>query len=83
MTRRGARRDPRCRGQGADLFQRPEEQGNNIGAPAQPDEIDRFLVMLRTTKQHATDADLATIEQELRLFAKPYQRPAPLRKAAG
>ena len=47
----------------------------NIGAPAQPDEIDHFLVMLRATKQHATDADLAAIESELREFAKPYQRP--------
>jgi hypothetical protein len=53
----------------------PKHGGGNIGAPAQPDEIDHFLVMLRTTKQHATDADLTVIEQELREFAKPYQRP--------
>jgi hypothetical protein len=53
----------------------PKHGGGNIGAPAQPDEIDHFLVMLRTTKQHATDAELATLEQELREFAKPYQRP--------
>jgi hypothetical protein len=53
----------------------PKHGDGNIGAPAQPDEIDHFLVMLRTTKQHAIAADLATIEQELREFAKPYQRP--------
>jgi hypothetical protein len=53
----------------------PKHKDGNIGAPAQPDEIDHFLVMLRTTKRRATDADLATIESELREFAKPYQRP--------
>jgi hypothetical protein len=52
----------------------PKKNGGNIGAPAQPDEIDHFMVMLRTTKQHASDDDLATIEGELREFAKPYQR---------
>jgi hypothetical protein len=52
----------------------PKNKDANIGAPAQPDEIDHFLVMLKTTRQH--DADLAAIEADLRTFAKPYQRPA-------
>ena len=65
-------------GEGKELISSndPKHEDANIGAPAQPDEIDHFMVMLRTTKQHATDADLAAIESELREFAKPYQRPA-------
>lgn len=53
----------------------PQHNGANTGAPVQPTEIDHFLVMLRTTRQHATDDDLAAIESDLREFAKPYQRP--------
>ena len=53
----------------------PKKKGANIGAPAQPDEIDHFLLMLNQTKQHCTEADMTAIEQELREFAKPYQRP--------
>lgn len=49
--------------------------GANIGCPAQPDEITHFLEMLRQTKQHMSDDDVATIEAELREFAKPFQRP--------
>jgi hypothetical protein len=52
----------------------PKNEGANTGAPMEPSEIDHFLVMLKTTRQH--DADLAAIEAELRTFAKPYQRPA-------
>lgn len=54
----------------------PKNKGANTGAPVQVTEVDHFLVMLKTTLQHATEADLQTIEQELREFAKPYQRPA-------
>ncbi len=53
-----------------------EEGGGNIGAPAQPNEIAHYMTMLRRTKQHLTDDELAVIEADLNEFAKPYQRPA-------
>ncbi len=47
----------------------------NIGCPAQPHEIDWFVHMLKTTRQHTDDADLAAIEQPLRKYGEELTRP--------
>lgn len=47
----------------------------NIGCPAQPEEIDWFLHMLRTTRQHTDDTDLAAIEVALRAYGEELTRP--------
>lgn len=53
-----------------------KDGGDNIGGPVQPDEIAHFMTMLRQTKQHLTDDEVAIVEAELNVYAKPYQRPA-------
>ncbi|MEZ5963468.1 MAG: hypothetical protein R3F56_06445 [Planctomycetota bacterium] len=52
-----------------------EDGGGNIGGPVQPEEIAHFIQMLRRTKQHMSDEDVATVEGELNEYAKPFQRP--------
>jgi len=42
----------------------------NCGCPAAPAERAWFLEMLRRTKQHMNDQDLAAVEAELAAFAK-------------
>lgn len=42
----------------------------NIGCPAQPHEIDYFLVMLDKTRQHMSELDRKVIERELRAYGK-------------
>lgn len=60
---------------GKELITSNDEKGGNIGAPAQPEEIAHFMTMLRTVKQHLTDAEVATVLAELNEHAMPYQRP--------
>ncbi len=47
----------------------------NCGCPAAPHEIDHFLAMLDTTRQHMTEDDRTVLERELRAYGAELMRP--------
>lgn len=52
----------------------------NIGCPAQPHEIDHFMVMLDKTRRHMSELDRQVIERELRAYGQALtsqRKPAP------
>ncbi|GAB4136404.1 MAG: hypothetical protein Fur0037_00910 [Planctomycetota bacterium] len=60
---------------GAELVTSNDANGNNIGAPVQPEEIAHFVEMIRKTKRHMTDEEVRVVADDLREFARPRQRP--------
>jgi thiol-disulfide isomerase/thioredoxin len=56
-------------GQGA-LIVNSKRNGENIGYPAQPEEIDWFLQMMKKAAPKMPEDDLKTIEKALRSFKK-------------
>ncbi len=59
---------------GKPLITSDGEKGN-VGCPAQPHEVAHFNHMMRQTRQHMSDADLATLAVDLEVFAQRFRRP--------
>ncbi|MCX6928260.1 MAG: thioredoxin, partial [Verrucomicrobia bacterium] len=48
-----------------------KREGQNIGYPAQPEEIDWFIQMMKKAAPSMSQGDLKTIETALRSFKRP------------
>jgi hypothetical protein len=61
---------------GKELISSNEEAGRNIGSPAADWEVAHFMKMMRATRQHMSDEDIAGLEKDLNIHAERILRPA-------
>ena len=60
---------------GKELISSNNEEGKNIGSPAAQWEVDHFMKMIRETRQHMSDDDLAALEKDLNIHAERIRTP--------
>ena len=60
---------------GKELISSNNEEGKNIGSPAAQWEVDHFMKMIRETRQHMSDEDLAALEKDLNIHAERINTP--------
>jgi len=60
---------------GKELISSNEEAGRNIGSPAADWEVAHFMKMMRETRQHMSDEDIAGLETDLKIHAERILHP--------
>ena len=60
---------------GKELVSSNNEEGRNIGSPAADWEVAHFMKMMRETRQHMSDNDIAGLEKDLKVHAERILNP--------
>ena len=60
---------------GKELISSNEEEGRNIGSPAADWEVAHFMTMMRQTRQHMSDDDIAGLARDLNIHAERILNP--------
>ncbi len=60
---------------GKELISSNNQEGKNIGSPAADWEVAHFMKMMRETRQHMSDDDLADLAKDLNIHAQRILNP--------
>ncbi len=60
---------------GKELISSNNEEGKNIGSPAADWEVAHFMKMMRQTRQHMSNDDIAGLEKDLNIHAERILNP--------